>query len=521
VLRWSEGKREEALDLLERGCILSPTVSDISTLYHSAVSSLNEFERAEKVFQEAQAIYPLNRRITFLLIDTLLKQGKYDIAMREIEKAMVTFEIEEGMLSAALTVRDKLGPLKIKDRSRPSLSLCMIVKNEEAYIAQCLLSVAPVVDEIIIVDTGSTDRTKDIAKAFGAHVYDYQWTHNFAEARNFSIEKASGDWIFILDADEIISSIDYSELKELIKKKKMVGYSFTTRNYTNNVNTEGWVPNDGKYEKEEKADGWFPSQKVRLFPRDPRIQFENHVHELVEPSLRRAGIEIRKCGIPIHHYGRLNQKRDTLKEEIYYELGKAKLQEKGEDIQALSELAVTSATVGKYEEAIELWQKVINIKPDFVKAYINLGYIYLQLNRYEDALRVSKRAMQLAPDQKETVLNYASSEVHAGDVKNAISVLEHLLTKFPEFPPAIGVLAVAYIIEGEIVKGVSNIEKIKKQGFNCPEFIYKHAKSLISAGRRHYAIHLLETALENGFVNDNITLLLSELKTVDTCEKLN
>lgn len=520
VLKWAASRREDALDLLEKGCILSPTVSDIVTLYHSAVSTLNQFERAEKVFQEAQSVYPFNRRITFLLIDTFLQQGKYDLAMKEIEKAMVTFDIEEGMLSAALKVRERIGPRKIKDYSRPTLSLCMIVKNEEAYIAQCLLSVVPIVDEMIIVDTGSTDRTKDIAKAFGAEVYDFQWTHNFAEARNFSLTKAHGDWILVLDADERISSVDHKALTELIKKKKMVGYSFTTRNYTNNINTEGWVPNDGKYEREEVADGWFPSKKVRLFPRDPRILFENHVHELVEPSLRRAGIEIKKCDILIHHYGRLNKERDTLKEEMYYELGKAKLQEKGEDIQALSELAVTAGTVGKYEEAIELWQRVISIKPDFVKAYVNLCYIYLQINRFEEALAISKKAIELAPEQKETLLNYASSEVYAGDIKKAISTLELLLNKTPEFPPAIGLLAVAYILIGEEVKGLENIEKIEKLGFNCPEFLYKQAKTFLSAKRTHYAICLLETAINNGYVNDDMTLLLSELKTVNRCESL-
>jgi len=519
VLKWAAGQREEALDLLEKGCILSPTVCDIATSYHSAISALACFERAERVFREAQALYPLNRRIAFLLIDTLIQQGKNDIAMTEIEKAMVTFGIDEGMLSAALKIRERLGPRKIEGQcSRPTLSLCMIVKNEEAYIAQCLMSVSPVIDEIIIVDTGSTDRTKEIAQAFGAQVYDFQWTYNFAEARNFSLLHAHGDWILVLDADEVISSRDHAALTDLIKKQKPVGYSFTTRNYTGNVNTEGWVPNDGNYHTEEAADGWFPSQKVRLFPGDPRIQFENHVHELVEPSLRKEKIEIEKCRIPVHHYGRLDRKRDTVKEEVYYELGKAKLQEKGDDVKAISELAVTAGTVGKYEEAIGLWQKIIAIKPDFVKAFLNLGHVYLQLQRYEDALAISKRAIELAPDQKEAVLNYATSEVHAGDVKKAISVLKDLLKEIPEYPPAIGVLAAACCIEDEKEKGLAYINKLKKLGFNCPEFLYKHARSLISAGRTHYAIRLLEAAVESNNVNDDITLLLSELQRGKGCE---
>jgi glycosyltransferase involved in cell wall biosynthesis len=521
VLKWASGHREEALSLLEKGCTLSPTIGDIATSYHSAISALACFERAERVFWEAQALYPLNRRIAFLLIDTLIQQGKNDIAIKEIEKAMIAFGIDDGILSAALKIRETLGPRKIDGKcSRSTLSLCMIVKNEEAYIAQCLSSVDPVVDEMIIVDTGSTDRTRDIARVFGAQVHDFQWTHNFAEARNFSLTHAHGDWILVLDADEIISSKDRAALTDLIKKQKRLGYSFITRNYTGNVNTEGWVANNGEYLNEEAADGWFPSQKVRLFPRDPSIQFENHVHELVEPSLRKGKIEIEKCRIPVHHYGRLDRKRDTVKEEAYYELGKVKLQGKGDDVKALSELAVTAGTVGKYEEAIELWQRVIAIKPDFVKAFVNLGYVYLQLQRYENALAVSKRAVELAPDQKETILNYASAEVHAGDVKKAISLLEHLLNKIPEFPPAIGVLAAAYCIQGEREKGLAYIEKVKKLGFNCPEFLYKHARSLKSAGRNHFAMRLLEAAVESNQVNDDITLLRSELQSESGCETI-
>ncbi len=71
------------------------------------------------------------------------------------------------------------------------------------------MSVKPLVDEMIVVDTGSTDRTKKIARAFGAKVYDFAWTDSFSDARNFSLSKASGEWILVLDADEVISPSDY------------------------------------------------------------------------------------------------------------------------------------------------------------------------------------------------------------------------------------------------------------------------------------------------------------------------
>ena len=77
----------------------------------------------------------------------------------------------------------------------PKLTLSMIVKNEEQYLHGCLKSVKDVADEIIIVDTGSTDSTKDIASSFGAKIYDFDWIDDFSAARNFALEKSTGDWI--------------------------------------------------------------------------------------------------------------------------------------------------------------------------------------------------------------------------------------------------------------------------------------------------------------------------------------
>lgn len=83
-------------------------------------------------------------------------------------------------------------------------TLCMIVKNESSVLRTCLDSIAPLMDEIIIVDTGSTDETKKIAAEYTPHVYDYEWTNDFAEARNFAFSKATGDYIYSADADEYI-----------------------------------------------------------------------------------------------------------------------------------------------------------------------------------------------------------------------------------------------------------------------------------------------------------------------------
>src|SRR5207245_11190041 len=96
---------------------------------------------------------------------------------------------------------------------KPQVSLCMIVKNEEQHLGSALESTTDLVDEIIIVDTGSEDRTKQIAKGFGAKVFEFPWIDNFASARNECLQHATGQWIFSLDADERIDKHNQQQLR--------------------------------------------------------------------------------------------------------------------------------------------------------------------------------------------------------------------------------------------------------------------------------------------------------------------
>ena len=99
------------------------------------------------------------------------------------------------------------------------ISLCMIVKNEEKVLARCLDSIADLMDEIIIVDTGSTDATKEIAARYTDRIYDFEWVEDFSAARNFSFSKATRDYIYTADADEVLDEENrqrFRELKELL-----------------------------------------------------------------------------------------------------------------------------------------------------------------------------------------------------------------------------------------------------------------------------------------------------------------
>lgn len=158
-----------------------------------------------------------------------------------------------------------------RPRRRPTLSLCMIVKNEERFLARCLDSVKDVVDEMIIVDTGSTDRTVEIAKSYGAKVYFHEWKNDFAEARNASLEKATGDWILVMDADEVLVPSSVEELYRLASTQPKAVYCARIVNETSRDEHQGM--------------GYgFEHFMARFFPNDPKIRYCGMVHERIVPE---------------------------------------------------------------------------------------------------------------------------------------------------------------------------------------------------------------------------------------------
>ena len=520
MLRWKADQKEEAVDLFEKGFILSPDKGDLVTAYYNAISSLELYTRAENIFLEARATYPENKRVLFLLIDIFLKQDKFHEAMMEVEKAMVQFGMDTGILSAALEIRKKIGAKTItvmdgKATVAPTLSICMIVKNEEQHLAYCLNSLSPVADEMIVVDTGSTDKTKEIAVAFGARVFDIEWTNDFAVARNHSLSKAQGDWILVMDADEVISFQDHAKLKKLISRKDKVAYNIITRNYVNKTAGDGWVCNDDGYLHEQAGRGWFPSGKVRLFPNNEKIRFENPIHELVEYSIQRIGMDIQESGIPVHHYGELNIKKATEKDVQYYELGVQKMKESGGDFKSVWELAVQAGELGKSEEAIELWHKVLEFKQRESTAYFNMANHYLHLGKHEDSYDCSRKAYALDPNDQSSVFSYAMSEFLAGDINKTISTLEIFLKGTDTNVSLVGLLAVSYILAGEKDRGLKYLRGMVKKKYNCVFYFKDLAQSLIAAGNLTRAKYLLTAAIEIKFYDQETSALLAKCEDDD------
>lgn len=172
------------------------------------------------------------------------------------------------------------------------LSLAMIVKNEEEKLARCLDSVKNYVDEIVIVDTGSTDRTKEIALSFGAKIYDFEWCKDFSKARNFSIEKTTGDYVLVLDADNVLLQFDKQSVLKTLEGQKVLGLAEIVNHYTQN----------GQKMVHRSFAGAF-------FPREAR--YTGAIHEQVDLSYPRV-----RLPISIFHDGYENRAEDKFKRNI-------------------------------------------------------------------------------------------------------------------------------------------------------------------------------------------------------------
>lgn len=289
----------------------------------------------------------------------------------------------------------------------PTISLCMIARDEEKWIAQAIQSVKPVVSEIILVDTGSQDRTIEIAKELGAQVFLQPWSDDFSAARNLSLEKATSDWILVLDADEVIDLRDHDQLKHLTLKKVLC-YEFLQRHYTNDQRLSGFRPVRGEYPQwEGEHGGYFESNLVRLFPNHDGIEYRGKVHELVEHSIWEINKHtIVRTKIPIHHYGHTKIiQRTKDKSSIYTPLGQAKIEETPGDWKVHFEMGVECNRNGFYDQSINAFVASIELNHSYVPTWVNIGYVFCEVGKYDDAMKALETALCLDKNCQEAYCN--------------------------------------------------------------------------------------------------------------------
>jgi tetratricopeptide (TPR) repeat protein len=301
------------------------------------------------------------------------------------------------------------------------LSAALIVKNEERFLGTCLRSLKDLVDEVVVVDTGSADRTRDIATAEGARVYDRPWTRDFAAARNEAINLARGDWILYIDADERVSDGDPDLVRARLRASRYIGHRVQLR----------------------PRPGYTPYWELRLFRNHPQLRFRGIIHENIWPAINevreRTGGRIGQTGLVLDHDGyEGDQGAKHLRNQPLLERS---LTDDPSRVFSRCHLASIRAALGDADGAEQAWGEAMRVvrgkdarQPEDILPFLHLiegelaaGQDVTGLARLLGPLGLLAEARALFPGNLQLSWLRARTLIAAGRAGEAIEVLEELV----------------------------------------------------------------------------------------------
>jgi len=247
---------------------------------------------------------------------------------------------------------------------KPLLSACMIVRNEARFLEGCLRSIRDVVDEIIVGDTGSTDRTPKIARDLGAKLYNVPWSEDFSAARNQVLEHAKGTWILSIDADERLRPIPRSHIELFLEEPANIAYYVLM--YPMSLWTGMWV--------------------IRLFQNNPRIRFKGIFHETLWEGLQKVrSTDTKKIGFSeliLDHLGYDIDQGEKLMRNLGLLL--REIQRDPKNAYIWTHLGMVYEDLGEDSRAEEAWKRAIEIvrKKKDIEPHETYAYIrYIEWGR--------------------------------------------------------------------------------------------------------------------------------------------
>lgn len=374
-------KFEEAEEHFKKGNDINPNdVSCLVGLANTAFHAKN-LTSAKNYLEQAQRIEPNREDLKKFLLQV-------EVAFDE-ERKRKSFAFSQGETS----FENKNENISKIPRTKPFITLSMIVKNEEKYLAGCLESVVGVVDEIVIVDTGSTDNTKQIAREFGAKIYDFEWVNDFAAARNESLRLSNGEWILYLDADERLDPVTAKYIRKYLTQTPDDLGGLICIIESDHMQLDGSA---------ELHRGGYPRIYRNLGY--PNISFQGRVHEQITPSIIALGKTFANSDIVIKHLG-YNQPRHIMEEKIKrnYKMLIEHVNEDPVNGYAWYQLGQTLANMGLSEEA----EKAVRFAIDcgnlssaiYASASATISQMCGNKKNYEEALMWAERSLEKAPGQ--------------------------------------------------------------------------------------------------------------------------
>jgi tetratricopeptide (TPR) repeat protein len=517
---------EKALAVIEDGIEKYPDILAFKNLKGVILGRLERFDEALEYIQDLLLKYPNDGDALNNLGVIYEKQGKYESAKNYFEKALK---------AARNNVRAKENIEFINNNIDPdpqSISACMIVKNEEKFLPGCLASIKGLVDETIIVDTGSTDRTMDIARQHDAKIYEHPWQNDFSYHRNQSMSYATGDWILIVDADEELDPDQHERIRALLKRKDVDGLSFVVFNEINFDRV-----------------GCLTSK--RIFRNHKGYHYEGIVHN----QLRMDGKVLETSFKVIHHGYALSdedmQKKARRSEELllkqveenpdylFAHFNLAQLY-RGQDnfekclkhsrivvdksdindpkhrhlhLMALDQLGCSYFGTGDYEKAIATLKKALEFKNDYLDPLFNLGFTFFHIGKYEEAETYYRKYLEVkktyAPqkDAVKLMLNNLTSEHIAyymigymkmlkQDYDSAIENFNHSLGYLDNVRDIHKLLAGCYRMKGDYPRVIEHCASAISHNYEDAEIRLMEGEALLKSGDQPAAQNSFNRALE-------------------------
>ena len=317
-----------------------------------------------------------------------------------------------------LVKADETGALRLKQNTA-TVTLCMIVRDNETTIRPCLESIQPWVDEMVIVDTGSTDATPQISEELGARVFHWPWRDDFAAARNESLKPACGEWIFWMDSDDTIPEECGRKLRELVDgdhDEQVLGY-------TMQVHCPGKDPTDVT-----------AVDHVKLFRNRPDLRFEFRIHEQIIPAIRRAGGEVAWTDLYVVHSGSDHSPEGRQRKlERDFRLLELELADRPDHPFVLFNLGMTHADAQQHPEAADYLRRCIDVsQPDeshLRKAYALLVSSLSQCGQTDEAWEVCRDGVKQFAGDKELLFRRAMLEHEYGRLRDAERTYQRVLNE--------------------------------------------------------------------------------------------
>jgi glycosyltransferase involved in cell wall biosynthesis len=283
VSDFQAGRYEDAILRLQEALRIHPGLYDLHFLLGACYQRLGRLEDAAREAAIELQAHPDHVLAWSLLGQVWLSQGRITEASAAFQRVQ-QLEPENREVQFYWSSASEISFSTIPPSQWPSISVCMIVRNEEATLARCLSSLGDLASQLVVVDTGSQDRTVEIARSFGAEVYHFQWVDDFSAARNESLRHARGEWIFWLDADDELSSQAVAQIKNAVASGQADAYVCRVVSRLPN-GMEDSVPH------------------TRIFRNGLGLRFQGRVHESVWTDVIAKGLKVLDTDIVIVHHG--------------------------------------------------------------------------------------------------------------------------------------------------------------------------------------------------------------------------